>query len=167
MKMLSLTVAVLGGWLFVSTCALAGQNEEPVRPNVVIVLVDDMGFSDVGCYGGEIDTPHIDRLASGGLRFTQFYNSGRCCPTRASLLTGRHPHQVGIGHMTEPPSTTLGFEGAYQGYLNERCVTIAQVLRRAGYHTLMTGKWHVGMYRQKSWPLTQAASTRSIRTSAV
>lgn len=127
--------------------------EQPPRPNIVIVLVDDMGFSDLGCYGGEIETPHIDRLAAGGLRFTQFYNSGRCCPTRASLLTGRHPHQVGIGHMTAPPKTPLGFEGPYQGYLNDRCVTIAQVLKRAGYHTLMTGKWHLGADRRECWPL--------------
>lgn len=122
------------------------------RPNIVIVLVDDMGFSDIGCYGGEIETPNIDRLASNGLRFTQFYNSGRCCPTRASLMTGRHPHQVGIGHMTEPPSRPLGFEGPYQGYLNDDCVTIAEVLRDAGYHTLMTGKWHLGIHRRETWP---------------
>ncbi len=123
------------------------------RPNIVIVLVDDMGFSDVGCYGGEIDTPNIDQLATGGLRFTQFYNAGRCCPTRASLLTGRYPHQVGLGHITEPPERPLGIQGVYQGYLNDNCVTIAQVLHSAGYHTLMTGKWHVGMHHKTSWPL--------------
>ncbi len=133
--------------------AVAAATEQPSRPNIVIVLVDDMGFSDLGCYGGEIETPNIDRLAREGMRFTQFYNAGRCCPTRASLLTGRHPHQVGIGHMTEPPEQPLGFEGAYQGFLNDNCVTIAQVLRGAGYHTLMTGKWHVGMQRRESWPL--------------
>ena len=123
------------------------------RPNIIIVLVDDMGFSDIGCYGGEIETPNIDALAEGGLRFTQFYNSGRCCPTRASLITGRHPHQVGIGHMTEPPDQSLGFEGPYQGYLNDDCVTIAQLMRGAGYHTLMTGKWHLGFQRKETWPL--------------
>lgn len=123
------------------------------RPNIIIVLVDDMGFSDIGCYGGEIETPHLDRLADGGLRFTQFYNSGRCCPTRASLMTGLHPHQVGIGHMTAPPNQPLGFEGPYQGYLNQNCVTIAQVLQDAGYHTMMTGKWHLGSDRQECWPL--------------
>jgi arylsulfatase len=153
MRTICLLIAALSGCLLVALGATAEQGETVSRPNIVIVLVDDMGYSDIGCYGGEIDTPNIDGLAQGGLRFTQFYNAGRCCPTRASLLTGRHPHQVGIGHMTEPPSTTLGFEGAYQGYLNDRCVTIAQVLRGAGYHTLMTGKWHVGMYRRESWPL--------------
>jgi len=132
----------------VSTAATAAE-----RPNIVIILVDDMGFSDVGCYGGEIETPNIDRLAAHGLRFTQFYNAGRCCPTRASLLTGRHPHQVGIGHMTEPPERPLGIEGPYQGFLNDDCVTIAEVLGSAGYHTLMTGKWHLGLHRQNTWPL--------------
>ena len=112
-----------------------------------------MGFSDIGCYGGEIETPHLDRLADGGLRFTQFYNSGRCCPTRASLLTGLHPHQVGIGHMTETPERPLGFTGPYQGYLNDNCTTIAEVLRSGGYHTIMTGKWHLGHHKKAAWPL--------------
>ena len=97
-----------------------------------------MGFSDIGCYGSEIPTPNLDKLAAGGLRFTQFYNTGRCCPTRASLLTGLYPHQAGVGHMTEDRG-----EHGYRGDLNDRCVTIAEVLRSAGYRTAMTGKWHV------------------------
>ena len=109
------------------------------KPNIVVVLVDDMGFSDIGCYGSEIPTPNLDALASGGLRFTQFYNTGRCCPTRASLLTGLYPHQAGVGHMTDDK----GLPG-YQGRLNDSCVTIAEVLRPAGYFTAMSGKWHVG-----------------------
>ncbi len=126
---------------------------EEQRPNIIIILVDDMGFSDIGCYGSEIETPNLDRLAQNGLRFTQFYNAGRCCPTRASLMTGLQPHQVGIGHMTEPPGQPLGFDGAYQGYLNENCATLAEVLNSAGYHTLMTGKWHLGYHRPNTWPL--------------
>ncbi len=153
MKPFCFALAAVTACLLTSRGVLAAQDGARSRPNIVIILVDDMGFSDVGCYGGEIDTPHIDRLASHGVRFTQFYNAGRCCPTRASLLTGRHPHQVGIGHMTEPPEAPLGFEGPYQGFLNDNCVTIAQVLRDVGYHTLMTGKWHLGMHRQESWPL--------------
>ncbi|MFP6620225.1 MAG: arylsulfatase [Pirellulaceae bacterium] len=147
------TVRVLLAGLVVA-CALTTRVEAKApRPNIVVILVDDMGFSDIGCYGGEIETPHIDRLAAKGMRFTQFYNAGRCCPTRASLLTGRHPHQVGIGHMTEPPQQPLGFAGPYQGHLNDQCVTIAEVLRGAGYHTLMAGKWHVGVHQKKDWPL--------------
>ena len=123
------------------------------KPNVVIILVDDMGYSDIGCYGSEIKTPNIDRLAANGLRFSQFYNCGRCCPTRASLMTGLHPHQVGIGHMTHPPEQELGFTGPYQGYLNQQCTTLAQVLKSAGYRTIMTGKWHLGYHSKSEWPL--------------
>jgi len=123
------------------------------RPNIIVVLVDDMGFSDLGCYGSEIETPHIDALAAGGLRFTQFYNQGRCCPTRASLMTGLQPHQAGIGHMTAPPGQPLGISGAYQGYLNDQCTTLAEVLKASGYHTLMTGKWHLGIEDKSCWPL--------------
>lgn len=126
---------------------------DPPRPNIVLILVDDMGYSDIGCYGGEIETPNLDQLAAGGLRFTQFYNSGRCCPTRASLMTGLHPHQVGIGHMTEPPGQPLGIDGPYQGYLNDNCITLAELLRCEGYRTLMTGKWHLGYHRRSTWPL--------------
>jgi arylsulfatase len=117
------------------------------RPNIVLIMADDMGYSDIGCYGGEVNTPNLNRLADGGLRFTQFYNAARCCPTRASLLTGLYPHQAGIGHM-------VGNKGypAYQGYLNDRCVTIAEALKTAGYKTLMSGKWHVGEKRPH-WPV--------------
>lgn len=109
------------------------------KPNIIVILVDDMGFSDIGCYGGEIPTPNLDRLAANGVRFSQFYNTGRCCPTRASLLTGLYQHQAGVGWMT----ADQGVPG-YRGHLNDRCVTIAEVLNQAGYFTLMTGKWHVG-----------------------
>jgi arylsulfatase len=117
------------------------------RPNIVVILADDMGFSDLGCYGSEINTPNIDKLAAGGLRFTQFYNGARCCPTRAALLTGLYAHQAGVGHMVE----NKGFPG-YEGKLNDRCVTIAEVLKStANYRTAMSGKWHVGEERPH-WP---------------
>jgi len=123
------------------------------RPNIVLIMSDDMGFSDLGCYGSEIHTPNLDALAAGGVRFTQFYNTARCCPTRASLLTGLYPHQAGVGHMMED----RGYP-AYRGDLNQRCATIAEVLRPAGYRTYMTGKWHVTHYMNKdgpkhNWPL--------------
>jgi arylsulfatase len=111
----------------------------PPKPNIVVILVDDMGFSDIGWYGSEIPTPNLDKLAANGLRFTQFYSTGRCCPTRASVLTGLYPHQAGVGHMTED-----GGVPGYRGQLTDRCVTIAEVLGGAGYFTAMTGKWHVG-----------------------
>jgi arylsulfatase len=118
-------------------------------------MVDDMGFSDLGYHGGEIETPNLDALARGGVRFSQFYNSGRCCPTRATLMTGLHPHQVGIGHMTQSPNSTRGKDRppAYQGYINEKCVTVAEVLKERGYATLMAGKWHLGYNAKDRWPL--------------
>ena len=111
----------------------------PERPNIIVILADDMGYSDISCFGSEIPTPHLDSLAHDGLRFTQFYNTGRCCPTRAALLTGLYSHEAGIGRMIADD----GLPG-YQGHLNDSCVTMAQVLREAGYFTAMTGKWHVG-----------------------
>jgi len=119
---------------------------QPKRPNILIILADDMGFSDIGCYGSEIETPNLNRLASQGVRFTHFRNTARCCPSRSSLLTGLYPHQAGVGLMVEDRGRP-----AYQGYLNDRCVTMAEVLRPAGYHTLMSGKWHVGEDRPH-WP---------------
>ena len=114
-------------------------NTKTTRPNFVLIMVDDMGFSDIGCYGSEIQTPNLDRMARGGMRFSQMYNYARCCPTRACLLTGAYPHQAGIGHMMENAGTP-----AYQGYLRDDVVTIAEALKGGGYRTFMSGKWHVG-----------------------
>ena len=109
------------------------------RPNIVLLFADDMGFSDIGCFGSEIDTPHLDRLARDGLRLTHFYNTGRCCPSRAAILTGLYPHQADIGHM----AGDTGMRG-YRDHLSPHAVTLAEVLAGAGYHTMMTGKWHLG-----------------------
>ena len=109
------------------------------QPNVILVLVDDMGFSDIGIMGSEIATPNIDALATNGLLFTSMYNGARCCPTRAALLTGLYSHNAGIGHM----GTNLGTP-AYQGFLRDDALTVAEVLQASGYRTLMSGKWHVG-----------------------
>jgi arylsulfatase A-like enzyme len=128
------------GWLH----AADGVAEQP---NIVLIMADDMGFSDIGCYGGEIHTPNLDRLAANGLRFGQFYNTARCCPTRASLLTGLYPHQAGVGHMM----SDQGFD-AYRGDLNRSCVTIAEALKPAGYATYMSGKWHVTRHTAPDGP---------------
>ena len=134
--------------VLVVTTLLSGCGGAPaVRPNVVLIMADDMGYSDLGCYGSEIPTPNIDSLARDGLRFSQFYNASRCCPTRASLLTGLYPHQAGIGGMVTP----MFDSEAYQGHLNQTSVTLAEVLKSAGYRTLMSGKWHVGENRPH-WP---------------
>jgi len=134
----------VSGFFLAATAALCSSANslpaaEPVpRPNIVLIMSDDMGWSDLGCYGGEIPTPNLDALATGGLRFTQFYNTARCCPTRAALLTGLYPHQAGIGHMMEDKG-----RDAYRGELSRSCVTIAEALKPAGYSAYATGKWHV------------------------
>jgi len=156
MKNTSKYRAWLGCLLLLNASAAMGA---PVaaKPNILLILADDLGWSDIGCYGSEISTPNLDALAADGLRFTQFYNTGRCCPTRASLLTGLYPHQAGMGGMT----LDLGVDG-YRGDLNKECVTIAEVLRAAGYATYAAGKWHVTKFKVPSktaeedkfnWPL--------------
>lgn len=122
------------------------------RPNIILIMADDLGFSDIGCYGGEIHTPNLDFLAANGLRFTQFYNTSRCCPTRASLLTGLYNHQAGIGKMTDAED-----EPGYRGHLTENTVTLAEVLKSAGYQTAMTGKWHVSNTNVQKNPQDQLA----------
>src|SRR3989441_557104 len=116
-----------------------GRAQMPsTKPHVVIVVADDMGSSDLGCFGGEIATPTVDRLGRAGVRLSRFYNTTRCSPSRASLLTGLHPHQTGIGILTNDDRPV-----GYPGSLNERCVTLAEVLRHAGYATCLSGKWHL------------------------
>lgn len=120
------------------------------RPNIIVILADDLGYSDLGCYGSEIQTPNLDRLAQDGFRFTRFYNAGRSCPSRAALLTGLYPHQAGVGLMTFDQRLP-----GYRGNLTHQSVTIAEVLQAAGYQTGMIGKWHVAETRlrkdQRQW----------------
>ncbi len=148
-------VACFGAAAFAAAVQAApgGEGSAQGRPNIVVILSDDMGYSDLGCYGGEIRTPNLDRLAGGGLRFTQFYNTARCCPTRASLLTGLYPQQAGVGHMMDDRNLD-----GFRGDLNRNCVTIAEVLKTAGYATYAVGKWHVTRFTspegpKHNWPL--------------
>lgn len=137
---------------FLSVSVFSGEPSGS-RPNIVLIMSDDMGYSDIGCYGSEIKTPTLDGLAAKGIRFSQFYNTARCCPTRASLLTGLHPHQAGIGHMMEDQNLP-----GYRGELQPSCVTIAEALKPSGYTTYGVGKWHVARNRgngpeRHNWPL--------------
>lgn len=118
--------------------ATQAQAKKDSRPNIIVILVDDLGYSDLGCYGSEIQTPNLDKLANQGMRFTRFYNASRSCPTRASLLTGLYQHQAGIGRMTFDQQLP-----GYRGTLSQNAVTIAEVVKQAGYNTGMIGKWHV------------------------
>lgn len=144
---LAIFLTITLGWTGVQGQSVQGQTSSS-RPNILLIMADDMGFSDIGCYGGEIHTPHIDQLARQGIRFTHFYNNAWCSPTRASLLTGVYPQQAGMavlaGQKPGPPGPT-------QGYLPANCVTLAEVLKQAGYYTALSGKWHVGEYRPH-WP---------------
>ncbi|WP_285057157.1 arylsulfatase [Pedobacter ginsengisoli] len=133
-----IAVCLLTGLTVISAAEAMAQKKKNEKPNIVLILADDLGYSDLGCYGGEINTPNLDRIAKQGMQFTQFYNVSRCCPTRASLLTGLYNHDAGIGDMTTPQNDT-----GYRGYLGKNTVTIAEVLKQSGYHTAMTGKWHV------------------------
>lgn len=144
-------------FFFVLTCLLFGYsaiNAQTKKPNVIVILTDDMGYSDIGCFGSEIKTPNIDRLAANGIRFTSFYNTARCSPTRAALLTGLYPHQAGMGHL----STENYIEEGYKDDLSKNAVTMAEVFKKAGYATYMTGKWHVAKDMKpngdkSNWPL--------------
>lgn len=137
----------------ISACTPISKNDS--RPNIILIMSDDMGYSDIGCYGSEINTPHLDDLAANGLRFTQFYNTARCCPTRASLMTGLYPHQAGIGHMMNDRG-----RAGYAGNLSRNAVTIAEALGASGYRTYMSGKWHLTpghdkarLADKRNWPL--------------
>lgn len=120
--------------LVLSAFSVFGQQ----RPNILLIMADDMGYSDLGSFGSEINTPNLDRLAQEGIIFTQFYNAARCCPMRASLLTGLYPHQAVMGDMRND----LGLPG-YRGDLNAQCVTLGEALKSSGYETFVSGKWHV------------------------
>ncbi len=160
--MINLRNIYLGSSLILCFLSIACSNnttkteEKQTPPNIVIIMADDLGYSDINCYGGQLNTPNIDQLAKQGVRFSQFYNTARCCPSRASLLSGQYPHKTGIGHMTEDRG-----KPAYQGKLSKNVLTIAEVLKANNYQTMMTGKWHVTDNIQpegdtSNWPLQRS-----------
>ena len=134
MKQTLLTSIIIG-----STIATAYSQVQNSHPNIVLIMCDDMGFSDLGCYGSEIKTPNIDHLAKHGVRFSQFTNTGRSCPSRAALVTGRYQHEVGMGWMTAVDEHRPG----YRGQISKEYPTIAEVMKAGGYSTYMSGKWHL------------------------
>ncbi|MES2807394.1 MAG: arylsulfatase [Bacteroidota bacterium] len=142
------TIAALAAWTIIKP--KPKTTPAAAKPNIIIIMADDLGYSDIGCYGGEVKTPNIDFLANNGIRFKQFYNTSRCCPTRASLLSGLYNHQAGIGKMTDAED-----EPGYQGHLSDNAVTIAEVLKTAGYNTAMAGKWHVSNTSGRPTPKEQ------------
>jgi len=146
-----LVMATAASFAFAGFCkpTPVKQHPKPTQPNIIVILADDMGFSDIGCYGGLINTPNLDKVAAGGLRFTQFYNGARCCPTRAQLLTGVYAQQAGVGHMTEK----LGNTEAYQGHIRKDVKSIADYMKAVGYTTMQVGKWHVGNMANHTMPL--------------
>ena len=127
--------------ILITACNKQKKNESKSRPNIIVIMADDLGYSDLGCYGGEIETPNLDKLAKGGIRFTQFYNAARCCPTRASLLTGKYPHQAGLDKNGQS--------------LSRNAATIGEVLKENGYRTGMTGKWHLSETKELKNPKEQ------------
>ncbi len=152
-------IAATAGMMLPSLASGQGVSNGPgkaaaSRPNIILILADDMGFSDLNCYGSDIQTPSLNSLAQKGLQFTQFYNNPRCCPSRACLMTGLYPHQAGFGLMASDYGKYP--YPAYRGDLSDRCVTIAEALRLGGYHTAMCGKWHLTpplMESKHNWPL--------------
>jgi len=141
MKYLLFLFAIALNSLLFFGCFSDGEEKElpKSQPNILLIMADDLGYGDLGCYGGEIATPNIDLLAKQGLRLTQCYNNGICAPSRASLLTGRYPHQTGIGFFNIDLK-----EKGYEGYLNKESLTFGEVFQQGGYQTYLSGKWHIG-----------------------
>ncbi len=134
-----------------STRILAQAEVDDHRPNILLVMADDMGWTDLGSFGSEIETPNLDTLAQRGVKFSNFYVSVSCSPTRSMLLSGTDNHIAGLGNLGEMIAPEQRGKPGYEGYLNNRVVSLAEVLRAGGYHTYMAGKWHLGK-EPEYWP---------------
>ncbi|HUW94087.1 MAG TPA: arylsulfatase [Bacteroidales bacterium] len=148
-------ISVMAAIFLLNTLVVEGQRNQVKRPNIIVILSDDIGYSDIGCFGSEIETPNLDRLATDGVRFTHFYNAARCSPSRAALFTGLYPHQAGMGHLA---SSIPYEEPGYRDDLSRNTMTLAEVLKQAGYSAYMTGKWHLARDLsptgdKSNWPL--------------
>ncbi len=141
--------------ILIASLASSAAAADPKRPNIVVILSDDMGFSDLGCTGGEIATPNLDALAAGGVRFTQFYNTARCCPTRASLLTSLHPHQAGFGHMTPPEGTSLR-----PAFDNKPLTRVGLFWEHEGNRAIRVGDWKLVSKYGEPWELFDLTTDR-------
>jgi len=139
-RLLLLSIAILG----IGVPGVVQAQKTDRKPNILLVMVDDMGWTDIGSYGSEIETPHLDTLAQSGVKFSHFYTSVSCSPTRSMLLSGTDNHVAGLGNMGEMLTPAQRGKPGYEGYLNNRVVSLAEVLRIGGYHTYMAGKWHLG-----------------------
>jgi arylsulfatase len=158
---LYLSLSLIGSSLLLlsSSCADKQKQSQPGKPNIILIMADDMGYSDIGFFGSEIATPNIDKLANEGLVMNDFYNAGRCCPSRAALMTGLYQHQVGVGDMLQDD----GLPG-YTNHLRQNCVTLAEVLKENGYHTMISGKWHLG-HEEPYWPMKRGFQRQYASTS--
>lgn len=139
--------------LSISIFSCTPREDKVEKPNIMLIVVDDMGYSDLGCYGGEIKTPNLDRLAESGVRMTNFYTLSMCAPTRACLLTGVDNHQNGMGNMPPLHSSNQYMQAGYEGYLNKNVITLPEILSDNGYHTYMAGKWHLGVHSTDNYPI--------------
>ncbi len=145
------TLGTVSAILAIGTVVSTVAEGAKTKPNLLLIVADDMGYSDLGCFGGEINTPNIDALAAGGLRATDFHVAPSCSPTRSMMLTGTDNHIAGIGNMAEWMGPTQKGKPGYEGHLNSRAVSVATLLRSTGYFTCMAGKWHLGD-KPDEWP---------------
>jgi len=143
--------------------AIASAADAARRPNIVIILGDDLGFADIGAFGSEIKTPNLDSLAKDGMRFTNFYTHASCSPTRSILLSGVDTHLNGLGNMDEWTAPNQWGVDGYEGHLNNRVATLPELLKDAGYHTYMVGKWHLGKAPDPGIPARRVVVRRQRR----